>query len=300
MKYSIGIDIGATKISFVLLKEFFIIARKKIKTPKKKSEIIKIIEENIKNLISNISKSEILGIGLGIAGPLNKKGDIILNSPNLNALSNLKLSKIIEKDLGIKTKMENDARCFTLAEAMMGAGKGKEIVLGITLGTGIGGGLIMAKVKTKNPKFKIYKGAFGGAGEIGHMVLDLRGPECSCGSNGCFEKYASEKFIKMKSKIFSVELEEKAKKGDKRAKKIYEEFGRNLGIGLANLVNILDPEVIVVGGGFAKAGDLILGPARKEMRKRVLSTQSRKNVKIEITKLGEFAGALGAALLFSL
>jgi glucokinase len=196
--------------------------------------------------------------------------------------------------------MENDARCFTLAEAMMWAGKGYGIVLGITLGSGIGGGLVMAKIKTKNPKFKIYKGAFGGAGEIGHMVLDFKGPKCSCGSNGCFEKYASEKFIKTKSKLSSIELEERAKNGIGYAKKIYEEFGRNLGVGLANLVNVLDPEIIVIGGGFAKSAFLILEPARKEMKKRILSTESRKNVKIEITKLGDFAGALGSALLFSL
>ncbi|MCX6764188.1 MAG: ROK family protein [Candidatus Nealsonbacteria bacterium] len=297
MEYLIGADIGATKTSFVLLKDSFIVSSRKIKTPSNKNEIIKAIEENIKDLISNISKSEISGIGLGIAGPLNKKGDIILNPPNLKMLSNLKLAKIIEKNLGIKTKMENDARCFTLAEAMMGAGKGCGIVLGITLGSGIGGGLVF---KVANGKLEIYKGAFGGAAEIGHMVLDFKGPKCSCGSNGCFEKYASEKFIKMKSNVSSIELEERAKKGDKGAKKIYEEFGRNLGKGLANLVNILDPEIIVIGGGFAKSGFLILEPAKKEMKKRILSIESRKNVKIKITKLGDFAGALGAALLISL
>ena len=300
MKYSIGVDIGATKISFVLLKEFFIIARRKIKTPSRKKEIIKAVEENIKGLISNISKSEISGIGLGVAGPFNKKSDTILNSPNLKMLSNLKLAKIIEKDMGIRAKTENDARCFALAEAMMGAGKGKEIVLGLTIGSGIGGGLIFSKTRSKNHKFKIYKGAFGGACEIGHMVFDLKGPECSCKSNGCFENYASEKFIRRKSKISSIGLEEKAKQGDKKAKKIYEEFGRNLGAGLASLVNILDPELIVIGGGFAKSGALILEPAKKEMKNRILSTNSRKSVKIEITKLGEFAGAIGAALLFSL
>jgi glucokinase len=299
MKYSIGVDIGATKISFVLLKEFFIIARKKIQTPPKKNIIIKTIEENINNLIVNIPKSEILGIGLGVAGPLNKKGDIILNPPNLKTLSNLKLAKIIEKDLGIKTKMENDARCFALAEALMGAGKGKESILGITLGSGIGGGLVMTNGKTKNSKLKIYRGAFGGACEVGHMIINFNEKsKCSCGNFGCFEKYASEKFIKTKSRIPSIKLEEKAKAGDGRAKKIYEEFGRNLGIGLANLVNILDPKIIVIGGGFAKTGKLIMEPAKKEMKKNILSTESKKSVKIEMAKLGDFAGAIGAALLF--
>ena len=185
--------------------------------------------------------------------------------------------------------MENDANCFALAEAIIGAGKNSETVIGITLGSGIGGGIVIKK--------KIYRGAFGSAGEIGHMVIKSGGFKCSCGSSGCFEKYASEKFFKRKSKLLPLELEKKAKKGDKKAKRIYLEFSQNLGIGLTNIINILDPDIIVIGGSIAKAGSLILNPAKKEVKKRVLSPQSKKSVKIRVAKLGEFSGAIGAALL---
>jgi len=294
MKYSIGVDIGKTKIIFVLLKNWRTIKRQKVFTPRNKKEIIKIVEENIKKLITDIPKSQILGIGIGVPGPLNKKGDLVLNPPNLKSLQNCPLAKIIERDLSLKTRMENDVNCFALAEAVMGAGKNCKIVLGITLGSGIGGGLVF---RISNNKFKIYRGAFGGAGEVGHMVIKFDGSKCSCGNLGCFEEYASQEFIARKSKLSPLELEKRAKKGEKRARMIYEEFGENLGIGLANLINILDPEIIVIGGSFSKVGALILNPAKKEVKKRVLSPQSKKFVKIKVAKLGEFAGGIGAALL---
>jgi len=291
MKYSVGVDLGATKINFILVKNKKIIRQEKVFTPKNRKEVIKTLENNIKKIIGNISKSEILGIGIGVAGPLNRRGDLILNPPNLRVLRNCPLAKIIEGNMGIKTVMENDVHCFTLAEALLGAGKNAESVLGITLGSGIGGGLII------NPKHGIYRGAFGAAGEIGHMVIKFDGFLCSCGSRGCFEEYASEKFLKRKSKLSPLELEKRAKKGDKKSKMIYQEFGKNLGIGLANLINVFDSEIVVIGGSIAKAGSLILEPAIKEIQKRVLSPHSKKFVKIRLSKLGGSAGALGAALL---
>jgi glucokinase len=289
MGYSIGVDVGKTKISFVLLKNWRVVSRQKIFTPKNKKGIIKTIERNIKKLIIDIPKRDILGIGIGIPGPLNKKGDLSLSPPNLKSLRNCPLAKIIEKDLRIKTRMENDANCFTLAEAILGAGKNKETVIGITLGSGIGGGIVIKK--------KIFRGAFGSAGEMGHMIIKTDGFKCSCGNQGCFEEYASESFFKRKSKIFPKEIEIKAKKGDKKSKKIYQEFGQNLGIGLVNIVNILDPDIVVIGGSIAKADFLFLNQAKKEVKSRVLSPQSKKSVKIKVAKLGEFSGAIGAALL---
>jgi len=289
MKYSVGIDIGKTKINFILLRNWRFVKGQKVFTPRSRKQIIRTIEDNVKNIINNIPKRDILGIGLGIPSPLNKKGDLVLNPPNLRSLKNCPLAKIIEKDLKIKTRMENDVNCFTLAEAVLGAGKKEEIVLGITLGSGIGGGIVINN--------EIYRGAFGSAGEVGHMTIKADGYKCSCGNQGCFEEYASEKFFKRKSKLLPEEIERKAKKGDRKSKKIYEEFGQNLGIGLTNLINILDPNVIVIGGSIAKAGSLIINPAKKEVKKRVLSPQSRKSVKIKVAKLGEFSGAVGAALL---
>jgi len=313
MKYLIGIDIGATNTKFVLLKGFYPVKKEKIPTPKNKEKLRKVLKENVNNLISNIPQSEIKGIGIGVPGPLNKERDFILNPPNLKCLSNYPLAKIIEKDLKIKTIMENDVNCFTLAEAMLGSGKGAEIVAGITLGTGVGGGIIR-KLKVKNEKLKveIIKGAFGSAGEFGFMTINFDGE-----NSGSLEDYCSEKFFKRK-KIYPVrnikgkekksreqisnefnskELEEKAKKGNKRALKIFQEYGKNLGIGISNIINTLDPEVIVIGGGISKANKIFLKETKKEIQKKVLSPLSKKSVKIKISKLKDFSGAIGAALL---
>ena len=140
--FSVGIDIGATNIKFVLLNELKVIKKEKIPTPKNKEKLIKVLKENINNLISDIPQSKIKGIGIGVPGPLNKERDFILNPPNLKCLSNCPLSKIIQKDLKIITVMENDVSCFVLAETILGSAKGAEIVAGITLGTGVGGGVI--------------------------------------------------------------------------------------------------------------------------------------------------------------
>jgi len=290
MKHSIGVDIGSTKISFVLLEEKRVILSQKILTPKNKKEIIKSIKENIDKLRKDIPKQKIEGVGIGVAGPLDEERSIVLNPPNLKSLTNCPLAKIIGKNLGLKTKMENDAKCFTLAEAIIGEGKRYDTVLGLTLGSGIGGGLVF---KNANGKWQIWKGVFGGAGEVGHMTIKFDGAKCTCGSIGCFENYASEKFFD----ISPIELEKRAKKGEKYAKTSYQEFGRNLGIGLANLINILDPEIIVIGGGIAKAWPLFLNATRNEIKKRVLSLHSKKSVKIKVSKLGDLAGAIGAALL---
>ena len=290
MKYAVGVDVGSTKTSFVLLEEGRVISSRKILTPRNKKEIVKIIKENTDGFKKEIPKQKIEGVGIGIAGPLNKERTLILNPPNLKILTNFPLAKIVEKNLGIKTKMENDVKCFTLAEAIMGAGKGYDSVLGLTLGSGIGGGFVFKNI---NGKLEIWKGMFGGAGEVGHMTIKMDGEKCSCGNLGCFENYASEKFFDMPP----LEIEKRAKEGEKYAKTIYQEFGRNLGTGLANLINILDPEVVVIGGGIAKAWPLFLNAAKTEIKKRVLSIESKKSVKIKISKLGDSAGAIGAALL---
>ena len=129
------------------------------------------------------------------------------------------------------------------------------------------------------------------------MAINFDGLRCNCGSVGCLEEYASQKYINRRTKISATELDRLAKKGNKAAKEIWQDFGRNLGIGIANLVNILDPEIIVIGGGFSQAGEFILKPARQEARKRILSHLSRKNVKIKKSKLGDFAGAIGAGMI---
>jgi glucokinase len=177
MSYSIGVDIGGTKINFALLNNWQKEKIKKVLTPQTKEEIVVVIEKNIRILTEGISDSEIIGIGIGVPSLLDSKKEIILAPPNLEDLDNFPLAKFIKRDLGIETKLENDSNCFALAESIMGAAKGCSIVLGITIGTGIGGGIVFKK----GDKCEIYEGAFGRAGEIGHTVFDYRGFDCSCG-----------------------------------------------------------------------------------------------------------------------
>ena len=185
--------------------------------------------------------------------------------------------------------MENDVNCFTLGEALVGAGKGAETVLGITLGTGVGGGIVIDG--------RIYRGAFGAAGELGHMTIKFDGPRCSCSSFGCLEEYCSERFFLKKGGL-PQKFYDDAEKGDKKALKIYNEYGKYLGIGLANVINLLDPEVIVIGGGIANAYKLFVKEMEKEIRKRVISPVSKKYVKIKKAALNGLGGAVGAALLW--
>ena len=246
--HRLGIDIGGTKISFVLLdNKSKIVKSWKILTPQNKQELIEALRVNIPERVS--------AIGIGVAGPLNKKGDLVLNPPNLKALRNCPLAKIIQKETGIPTKMENDANCFALGEALLGAARKAKIALGVTLGTGVGGGLVIDGM--------IYKGAFGAAGEVGYLAINGRP----------WEKIAAEN------------------------RSDYNQYGRYLGIDLSNLINILDPEMIVLGGGMVNHYDSFIKAAKKEMDKRVLSPISREHVRIKKAALGELAGAIGAALL---
>lgn len=256
--YKVGIDVGGTKINFVLVRDSRVVKTQKIATPKNKEELIRIIGEWVEK-----SSRPIRGIGIGVPGPLNANKDLILNPPNLRILRNCPLAKIVAKKTGIKSRMENDANCFTLAEALLGAGKGAKIVFGITLGTGVGGGIVINK--------KIYQGAFGSAGEVGHMTIKFDGLKCGCGNYGCLEAYCS--------------------------KNVHGDYGRMLGVGLASVINLLDPEVIVVGGGISNEYECFINEVKKEIKERAISPLSQKYVKIKKAALGEIAGAIGAALM---
>jgi len=295
----LGIDIGGTKIIFVLMEGKDVVLAKKVLTPEDKNELLKVLEENIKELKE---KAKVEKIGIGIAGALDKKREKVLFSPNLKYLNNLPLRNILEKKLEIEVSMENDVNCFALAEAVLGAGKNKKIVFGITLGSGVGGGLV---IKIQNPKsrtqnYKIFRGAFGGAGEIGHTTIKFNGPECTCGSLGCLEEYTSERFFRKKTNRSPQFLFDRAEEGDKEAKEIFKEYGKYLGIGIANLVNLIDPEIIIIGGGISKAQKYFLKTTEQTAKKNIFSPSSKRNLEIKTSKLEDKAVAIGAALLFAL
>ena len=297
---TIGIDIGGTNIKGVLMSNNKVIAKVKIATKSKSNKkiIIAQIFESIKKL-SKKSKT-IKKIGIGVAGPVDFKKQKVLNPPNVTALKGLYLGRLIKEKFtpylgkGVGAIIDNDVHLLVLAEAVLGAGKKKNLVVGLGLGTGVGGGIVINK--------KILYGAKGTAGEIGHATILNNGRKCTCGSRGCLEAYISERGIRQTAKeifnkeIDSITLFKMAKRGDKKAIKAWKITGQYLGTALANIVDELNPDLIIVGGGIAGAKEFLLGPARKQMKKNILSLIA-KNTKVVRAKLGEYAGAIGAALL---
>lgn len=294
----IGLDVGGTNIKGILLnsnKDIVTKFRVPTKSRTNKKVLLNQIFECIDLLRQKADRIRTIGIGVASAVDFNKQK--ILFPPNIPALKYIYLAKEIQKKFGTKTIIDNDANCFVLGEAILGAGKDKKIVLGVTLGTGVGGGIVFDE--------KIYHGAEGATAEIGHMVLVYpeHGRKCGCGNKGCLEAYINDKGIKQTAKeVFGKkmnsmrEFDDLAAAGDKRAIKLYKITGQYLGVALASLVNVLNPDIIVVGGGIMRAGDFILKPAKGEIKKHVISPLA-KNTKVVKSKLDKHAGAIGAALL---
>lgn len=273
--YIIGIDVGATKINTVLMnKKGKLIKKLKIKTKKRRQEIVKQILDSINFVFLNKNKKKIIGIGIGLPGILNKKRTEILNLPNLSGWGKTKLKDIIERKTKKKVILENDSNCMALGENMFGYGKKVKNLVCLTIGTGIGGGIIINN--------KIYSGR-SNAGEFGHITIDFNGYKCKCGARGCLEEYISARGI-----------DRIVKSGNKKTRKVYEIAGTYLGVGLAIIAKLLDPDLILIGGGISNVEDLILKPAVKEMKKRTFF----KTCPVNTVKLKDNAGAIGAACLF--
>ncbi|MBU4343373.1 MAG: ROK family protein [Candidatus Omnitrophica bacterium] len=295
----IGIDLGATRIKMGLVdKRGRVSHRRQINTPvnAKKKNVIDSLVENIDGIISEagIARKNVAGIGMGVPGPTDFKKGIVRYFPNIKGWENTPLKSILEKRLGLKVNIDNDVNAMTLGEYVFGAGRGAGNVVCLTLGTGVGGGLIL--------NGGIYRGSTMAAGEIGHIPINESGPRCNCRGMACIESYIGNRYILNRiKKIFgrAITLEELtrlAKKGNKAAKRIWEDVGTKLGIALTGVVNLLNPDIVVVGGGVSNAGELILGPARLELKKRAMKDQA-EHVKLVRARLGEDAGIIGASLL---
>lgn len=311
-KFYIGIDLGGTNVVAVIVdKKGKIYGQIQFPTQGEKGPefVIKNISDNIKNLIksSKISLRNIEKIGIGSPGPLDSKKGIIMGAVNLPGWKYVELKKELEGYLKIKVGVENDANCAVYGEKWIGAGKNVNNVVGLTLGTGVGGGIII--------NGKLIRGANYNAAEIGHMSLNPDGPVCNCGAHGCLEQYASAtaiaKFAKEKiksgarsiiteivkgdiNKITSKVVYEALISGDKVAQEIWNYFIKYLGAGIANVIHILNPELIIIAGGVINAGKYLFDPLKEAVRKQTFP-QMFKIVKIVPAKLGELAGAIGAA-----
>ena len=315
IKYAIGIDIGGTKISLVLgTEKGKILARREISTRTGTGTrgCVKELASNLQALVlhSCISPKKILGIGVGCPGAVDPSKGTLPRSPNLPGWAGLPLRRILRKAAGLPVHVANDANAAALGESLFGAGKKARDLIYITVSTGIGGGIIM--------NGRLYEGAGSVAGEIGHISIVPEGKKCACGKRGCLEVYASGtaiakdvrdrmtprntcvwKFLGRDKKVSAKQVGMAAREGDKLAIESYQKAGYYLGIGISNLLNILNPEMIVIGGGVLKS-------AHKNFWKSMIKSaqdhawpEAYSTTRIVRSKLRDSVGALGAlALVF--
>ncbi len=288
----LSFDIGGTKIAVGLVKKNQIFNfqklnwQGKITQQKFLNQLIEIIL-NFKSSISNLK-----AITIAVAGQVNKKGEVFLTRNLIRKKTKISLKKILQQKFHLPVFVENDANCFTLGEAVFGQGKNKDFLLGLTIGSGIGGGIVIDK--------KIIKGKDGFAGEFGHLILEVGGRKCSCGKRGCFEAYASARAMEefyfeltgRKKTTFQIKEEFLKKKSD--AILAVNETARWLSIGIANLVNIFNPDLIVLGGGMINFPSF-LKIAIKNFKSWLLVKEAK--TKILVSNLNEKATLLGASLL---
>ena len=288
--HKIGIDLGGTKTEGILLDEKHnIIERKRIKTPRENG--YDSIVKSITFLINDLKKktSEKTSIGLCTPGVTDPNSGLIKNS-NTQCLIGMPLKNDLENILAQKILMENDANCFALAESLLGSAKGHEVVFGVIMGTGVGGGIVINGT--------IHKGRSNIAGEWGHHVLHPNGNECYCGKQGCVETYISGPALERrwfeitgtKESLQSITQNLSFEK----AEQWKSEFLENFGMALANVVDILDPDVIVLGGGVSNVS-FLYDEGKKAVHEKVFS--DLVNTPILKNKLGDSAGVFGACLL---
>jgi len=228
-------------------------------------------------------------LGVGVPGLVTRDG-VLRAAPNLMRASEVRVGPLLSEALGLPVAVDNDATCAVLAEWQRGAARGFDDVVLVTLGTGIGGGLVMGG--------HLQRGTNGFAGEIGHIVVQPDGPFCPCGRRGCWERFASGRGLQMLAGGRSgEEVVESARAGNREMLVVIDEFAHWVALGLVNLTNILDPACIVLGGGLTAAQDLFLPPITREFAALLYSPEHRPHPVLRFAELGECAGAIGAALL---
>jgi len=298
-KFIIGIDLGGTNLKIALLDFKYNIVYKNVLNTKsfvKKESLSLAIINSINGIICNssLNRKNILGVGLGLPGPIDIRRGLVHFFPNIPGWKEVGLQGILKQRLKLPVFLDNDANLMCLAEHKLGAGRGFKNVVCLTLGTGVGGGIIIDG--------KLYRGSNNASGEIGHMPINEKGPRCNCGGIACLETYIGNKRIIREAKklfkrlILPEELSSLAKKQNNKAKAFWSKVAEHLGIALAGVVNLLNPDCIVIGGGVAGAGSILFDKVRETITKRAMSVQA-KHVKLFKARLGNDAGVIGAAML---
>lgn len=299
----IGVDLGGTNLRTALLSPDGDILAKH-KEPTYASEgwknVVTRLIDSIKGQQESAGKRglSVTAVGVGVPGVIQSDRGIVVKSPNFPDWNNLPIKDSLEKALNLPVTVENDANAAALGEQWRGAGCGIKSMILLTLGTGVGGGIILNN--------QIWQGADGMAGELGHMTIIPDGRRCGCGNTGCLEMYASARGIVQSyrerraqalpssGEITSEQVYEAARTGEARALEVMQGMGRLLGIGIANLINIFNPEMIVIGGGVKDAWPLFIRTARDEIRNRAFEVPAART-EIVPSRLGDDAGMVGAA-----
>jgi glucokinase len=304
---AIGIDVGGTKINALrVARDGEVLDRRSASTPADDGPgtLAALID-----LAGSMITADVLAIGVGAAGLIDASDGTLRFAPNL-AWRELPIASHVRDALGLPCQVDNDATVAAYGEYRFGAGRGFRHMLLVAVGTGIGGGIVADG--------RLFRGANGFAAEIGHLIVEPGGPRCGCGNEGCWEQVAAGRAIDRlgreaarseegslltrlaggdAERVTGVHVTEAARQGDGAALRILAEVGRRLGQGIAGLVNILDPQVVVVGGGAIVAGELLLEPARAAFVDAVEAPEHRPQVPIVAARLGNDAGAVGAAAL---
>lgn len=297
----LGIDVGGTNVKFGIVDaKGKILARSSFRTKsynRNKNALIRAIFAAIEALLArqSISSKQLSGIGIGLPGLIDPHKGVVIFLPNVPGWKNVPLQSLFEKRFKVPTFLENDVRLITRGEWKFGAGKGYDNLICMTLGTGVGGGLVLDG--------KLYHGEGLVAGEIGHMPLNETGPACNCGGYGCFERVVGNAhLLKRIADLFGrkdliiPDVYQLALKGDKKALYFWEETATHIGNGLVGVVNLLNPALIIIGGGVSNNYRFLLPTIKKVILRRAMKVQA-KMVKVVHAKLGDDAGILGAKVL---
>ncbi len=312
---ALGIDIGGTKIAAGLVDASGrIIAccetREHIGlSPAGVIEEIVAAARNILEMVG-LSPGDVVGVGIGFPGHLDYQRGIVLTTSNLPNWDNVPLKELVATKLGVEVALDNDANAAALAEHRFGAGRGVQHMVYITFSTGVGSGIIIDG--------HLYRGGLGTAGEVGHMTIDVDGPLCTCGNRGCLLAWASGMALaRMAREAMAAGISpgiarlaggdperataevvaEAARQGDAVAQELVERTGAFLGIGLASLIQLLNPELIVIGGGLSRIGERLFAPMRRSLAERVVNPALAASARIVQAELGDEVGVIGAAAL---
>jgi glucokinase len=303
----VGIDLGGTSIKAALVSpRYQMLARNAVPTDlRSQAALLDAIERLIQSVVG---EQAVGGVGFGLPSQIDQRNGRVLDSVNV-PLEELDFKAEMKRRLGIPVEIDNDANVACLAEVRIGAARGARHVVMLTLGTGVGGGLVLDG--------QLYRGSIGAGAELGHMSIDENGPPCQghCPGRGCLEVLVSATGVMAAAQRIADDhpsgtlaavragghdLDVRfvighAESGDAEAREVLAVVGRHLGVGIANYVNIFNPELVVIGGGISSAGELLLGPARDEYQRRVLRAVG--TARVVVAELGNDAGVLGAAAL---